>query len=89
MTPVERVARAIARERDAFHFPDCPEQWWLNYTDEARAALAVAAAIVREEIAAIRAQGHITDTDAEQGMREMRAMAVWRVVERIEGDGHD
>lgn len=62
----------------------------LSFTDQATLILRdVFRAVLLEEIAAIRAQGHITDTDAEQGMREMRAMAVWRVVERIEGDGHD
>lgn len=62
----------------------------LSFTDHAALILRdVFRAVLLEEIAAIRAEGHITDTDAEQGMREMRALAVWRVVERIEGDGHD
>lgn len=38
---VERVARAIARERDGFFFPDNPERLARVCVGEARAAIAV------------------------------------------------
>lgn len=78
---IATLARALLRGRSETLFAECVET--------AEIAAKHFRAVLLEEIAAIRAQGHITDTDAEQGMREMRALAVWRVVERIEGNSHD
>lgn len=86
---VERVARAIGRHHYQADFNGFGQSTQMRLRGNAEAALIVFREILLEEVAAIRREGHLTDTDAEQGMREMRALAVWRVAEKIGGNGND